>query len=142
VPAWSCRTSTYRWLNGTTQNNESEILSTRWAHWGSGTATGTHAELLAAAAHVLGPAAAIPGLVLPFARAAAAAGVSDPTLIVWTNSVARDRSVLGCVAMMQHEVVSVGIREERHVANTGVERLAEERDALSYLPRQNSCRGK
>ena len=37
---------------------------------------------------------------------------------------------VGRVAVVEHELVAVGVGEDRHVADAGVERLAEERHAL------------
>jgi hypothetical protein len=34
--------------------------------------------------------------------------------------------------VVQHQVVSVGVREERHVADTGINGVPDERDALAF----------
>src|SRR5436305_6361912 len=47
-----------------------------------------------------------------------------------TKSVRSTSSVTGLVAVMEHQVVAVRVAEEGHVAYAGVERLAEELDAL------------
>ena len=46
------------------------------------------------------------------------------------NAIVRGASTLGRAAMVQQEIVSVRIREERHVADTGIKHLTDEFDAL------------